>query len=153
MSETTSYFFGSAENKLNSKGQVAIPARIRSALPEDVRSFVLTLGEVQCLYMYTLSQFAVVKDRAKEFAEKENDAGFYRSFMAEAYGVDLDTQGRFVLPQHFLRAAGIVGQGVLFVGLNNRVEIWEPSLFEKNRGDAEKYELLRKKGARSIFGI
>lgn len=154
MHETTSpYFFGSAENKLNSRGQVAVPARILSVLGNDDKSYVLVRGEGQCLYMYTHQQFAKIKDNAKRVAEENDDGDFYRSFMAEAYRVDLDTQSRFVLPQHFLKAIGIVGQGVLFIGIDDRIEIWEPTVYERSRSDAGKYEETRKKAARRIFGI
>lgn len=154
MHETTSpYFLSSAENKLNSKGQVAIPARIRSVLGNDDKSYVLIRGEGQCLYMYTHQQFAMIKNNARQVAEENEDGDFYRTFMAEAYPVDLDTQSRFVLPQHFIKAIGIVGQGVLFIGLDDRIEIWAPAVYEQSRSEPEKYEATRKKAARKIFGI
>lgn len=155
MLDASPYFYGSAENKLNAKGQVAIPARFRSVLPDSDQSgnFVIIHGEDQCLYMYTHRQFAKIKDNARRIAEETGDSGFYRSFMAEACAVDLDTQGRFVLPQLFLKAAGIRGQGVLFIGMDDRIEIWEPTVYAASRGESGKYEELRKKAAKRIFGI
>ena len=155
MHDESPYFYGSAENKLNSKGQVAIPARFRSVLPDDEqnRNYVIIRGEEQCLYMYTHRQFAKIKDNARRVAEETGDSGFYRSFMAEACAVDLDTQGRFVLPQHFIQVAGIKGQGVMFIGMDDRIEIWEPSIYAVGRGVDGRYEELRKNAARRIFGI
>lgn len=156
MNDNDLFFYGRAENKLNSKGQVAIPARFRSVLPdeEQCRHYVLIRGESHCLYMYTHQQFAMVKDNARRVAEESGDAGFYRSFMAEAHPVEVDSQGRFVLPQPFIQAAGIKGQGVLFIGVDNRIEIWEPSLYEKETGGATgKYEEMRRSAARKIFGF
>ena len=149
------FYYGNAENKLNSKGQVAIPARFRSALPDSAqtRNYVIVRGEGQCLYMYTHQQFGKIKDNARRVAEESGDSGFYRNFMAEAHAVELDTQGRFVLPQHFLKAAGIRGTGVLFIGVDERIEIWEPSLYDSARGEPERYEELRRSAARKIFGI
>ncbi|MDR1744660.1 MAG: hypothetical protein LBS30_02790 [Planctomycetota bacterium] len=155
MSDTTPFYYGSAENKLNAKGQVAIPARFRSALSDlDLKSnFVLIRGEPQCLYMYTHSQFGAIKDNARRVALESGDADFYRSFMAEAHAVELDTQGRFVLPQALMKAVGMKGPGVLFIGVDDRIEIWEPGVYDAARGEKARFEELRRSAARSIFGM
>ncbi len=155
MSLEHSYYLGSAETKLNTKGQVAIPARIRSVLPDDEQSknYVLVRGDGDCLYMYTHRQFAAVKDNARRVAEELGNSGFYRSFMAGSYSVDIDTQGRFVLPQPLMRAAGIVGPTILFIGVDDRIELWEPGVYENAVGGQENYEQLRRSAAKQIFGI
>lgn len=155
MSIDTPYFHGSAENKLNSKGQVAIPARFRSVLPEEDRSknYVILRGEGQCLYMYTYRQFATIKDNARRVAEERDDGAFYRSFMAAATSVEIDTQGRFVLPQQLMKEVGIKGPSVQFIGVDDRIEIWDPEVYASSSGMADKYaELLRSEAGR-IFGI
>ena len=151
----TPFYYGSAENKLNSKGQVAIPARFRSNIPEvdKARNYVLILGEDSCIYMYTHGQFEKIKDNARRFAEETGNRAFFRSFMADACAVDLDTQGRFVLPQHLMLSAGIHGPGVLFIGVDDRIEIWEPNLYQGQREGENRYSEIRKTAARSIFGI
>jgi len=155
MSDKTPFYYGSAENKLNIKGQVAIPARFRSALPDSDRSgnFVIIRGEPQCLYMYTHQQFGKIKDNARRVAEQNGDPDFYRSFMAEAHAVELDTQGRFVLPQVLMKAVGLNGPGVLFIGVDDRIEIWEPRTYDGARGEKARFEEMRRSAARSIFGI
>lgn len=155
INETTPFYYGSAENKLNTKGQVAIPARFRSQLPDSDqnRQYVIIRGEGRCLYMYTHRQFATIKDNARRAAEEMGDSGFYRSFMAEAHAVEVDTQGRFVLPQLFMKAAGIPGPGVLFIGVDDRIEIWNPETYAASQGETEKYEEMRRSAARKIFGI
>lgn len=148
------YYYGSAENKLNSKGQVVIPARFRpvAGSDESAKSYVVVRGEGDCLYMYTHRHFARVKDNIKRVAEETGDIGFYRSFMAEAQAVDLDTQGRFVLPQPLMRAVGIKGPSILFIGMDDRIEIWDPAMHGKDN-DGKSYEESRRKAARKIFGI
>ncbi len=155
MNETTPFYYGSAENKLNTKGQVAIPARFRAPLPDcDAhRQFVILRGEPRCLYMYNHQQFGKIKDNARRVAEENGDPDFYRSFMAEAHAVDLDTQGRFVLPQPLMKMAGIKGPGVLFIGVDDRIEIWEPGEYAASRGETARFEETRRNAARSIFGI
>lgn len=148
------FYYGSAENKLNSKGQVAIPARFRMAASEEdrVRNYVLTLGEDNCLFMYTHRHFARIKDNVRRIAEQNNDILFYRRFMAETYAVDLDTQGRFVVPQTLMREAGIKGPSLLFIGMDDRIEIWDPSHYNASSGDTAAFTQQRREKVRDIFG-
>lgn len=150
------FYYGSAENKLNSKGQVAIPARFRAVLTEEdkARNHVITPGESNCLYMYTHRQFAKIKDNAKQYAEENGAVDLYRRFMAQATAVEIDTQGRFVLPQHMMRLAAIKGPTILFIGMNDRVELWEPAVYEEAMGrGAPEFDKIPADAARRIFGI
>ncbi len=155
MATETPYYYGRAENKLNSKNQVAIPARFRSVLPEEdqSRNYVIIRGADDCLYMYTHRQFGQVLENVRQVAEESGDRAFYRGFMAEAYPVDIDTQGRFVLPQTHMKAVGIRGPNVLFIGMGNRIEIWDPEVFAASQAGPETLaERLRRDNNR-IFGI
>lgn len=154
MSEAISFYYGCAENRLNSKGQVAVPACLRAAIPEEDlrRNFVIIRGEEHCLYMYTHRQFAAVKDNARREARESGDSAFFRAFLAEAHAVDIDTQGRFVLPQPLMKQAGIAGPGVKFVGVDDRMEIWEPARYDAATAAGEVYEEKRRIAARRIFG-
>lgn len=155
MTPDTPYYYGRAENKLNSKNQVAIPARFRSVLPEEDRdkNYVLIRGADDCLYMYTHRQFGKIMDNVRQLAEESGDRAFFRSFMAEAHPVDIDTQGRFVLPQAFMKAVGIQGPNILFIGVGNRIEIWDPGAFAAAQAGSEAVrEMLHSQNNR-IFGI
>ncbi len=153
MDGTAPFYYGCAENKLNSKGQVAIPARFRAALlEEEKRNYVLLRGEQSCLYMYTHRQFAAIKDNARRVAQETGDSAFFRAFLAEAHAVDVDTQGRFVLPQELMRQVGLSGPGVRFVGVDDRIEIWAPERYEAASAGAPAYEEQRKAAAKRIFG-
>lgn len=149
------YYYGSAENKLNSKGQVAIPARFRPTSTEEGerKNYVLVRGEGQCIYMYTHQRFAGVKDNVKRIADETDNDGFYRTFMKDVQSVELDTQGRFVLPQILMREVGIKGPSILFIGMDDRIEIWDPAVYEGGSAASQHYEETRKKAARKIFGI
>lgn len=156
MENSTPYYYGSAENKLNSKGQVAIPARFRAVLPDEEKNtnYVIIRGEnARCLYMYTHRQFGVIKNNVRQVALECADREFFRDFMAAACSVDIDTQGRFVLPQTLMREAGIAGPGILFLGVDDRIELWDPGVYASRHEQAEKFEEIRRSAARKIFGV
>ena len=153
--EVIPYYYGSAENKLNSKGQVAVQACFRSVLSaaDKEQKHVLVHGHENCLFMYTHRQFARIKDNVRRQAEQSGDRDFFREFMARAVAIVLDTQGRFTLPAELMRKVGIRGPGVLFIGMDDRIEIWEPSVYRTRGDEGGTYdETLRKAGER-IFGI
>jgi MraZ protein len=153
--EETPYYYGSAENKLNSKGQVAFPARFRSCLPDidKNRNYVLVRGHEHCLFMYTHRQFGKIKDNVRRLAEEGGERRFLREFMAKAVSVDLDTQGRFVLPPDLMQESSLQGPNLLFIGMDDRVEIWEPAVYAAARGEGGGYEETLKKAGDKIFGI
>ena len=153
MAAEDQFYYGNAENKLNSKGQVAIPARFRLADSEEdrKRGYVLVRGEGKCVYMYTHRKFAAIKDNARSVAEKRNDLNFFRRFMSEAQAVELDTQGRFVMPQILMRQVGIKGPSIYFAGIGDRIEIWDPEMYRAVVGADQEYEATRSQAARDIF--
>ncbi|MBN2711911.1 MAG: hypothetical protein JXR97_05665 [Planctomycetes bacterium] len=149
------FFYGSSENRLNTKGQVALPKRFRDIIGEHElgQGFVLILGEGDCLYMYTHRQFGEVKERVRAIAVENGDAEFLRAFMEGAFAVDLDSQGRFVMPASLREEAGIKGPGVVFIGMDDRIEIWEPEKRAVSRGGQDEYKERRNMEAKRIFGL
>lgn len=149
------FFYGRSENRLNSKGQVALPKAFRSVLDEAIlqERFVLVPGEQACVYMYTHRQFSAVRAAVRAFAHEENDPEFFRAFMEEAESVELDTQGRLVLPRRLRAYAGIEGPDVAFIGMDDRIEIWAPEAREAVRGSADAYRERRGVHARRFFGL
>jgi MraZ protein len=53
-----------------------------------------------------------------------------RNFFRGNAQVDLDTMGRFLIPKPMIKYSQLEKQ-VIVVGMGNRVEIWNPDLYEK----------------------
>lgn len=56
---------------------------------------------------------------------------------ASAYEVDIDDQGRIVLPDRLVVYAGL-GEQVYFLGVGDRIEIWNKELWEKKEAEVAK---------------
>ncbi|GAL86982.1 hypothetical protein MYP_4212 [Sporocytophaga myxococcoides] len=63
-----------------------------------------------------------------EFNEEYRN--FQRNFFRGNSEVELDNNGRFLIPKPLLRHAQI-DKDVIVVGLGNRIELWNPDLYEK----------------------
>jgi MraZ protein len=118
------YFYGSFEHALDDRGRVAIPARFRRSLQDGG---VLRASPDGCAELYATADFeAEVADRlGATAAGRRNARRMRRAFLAGAFEVELDAQGRIVLPQP-IRAETALDGRVLIVGCGNYVELWDP---------------------------
>ena len=155
MDESQVYFYGSFESRLGPKGQVMFPARFRSLLPDEelARGFALVLGFAPCLYLYPHRKFGEIKNRARQFADKSGNKDMFRIFMEGSVAVDLDTQGRFVVPAALREKAGLTGPDVLLVGMDDRIEIWNPSTRQEMRTGDDAADQWRREHGDKIFGF
>lgn len=149
------FFYGSAESRISPKGQVAMPKRFRAVIPESeqAQGFVLLQGEADCLYMYTHRQFGEIRQRVRAIAQRDGDPEFFRRFLEGVVAVDLDNQGRFVLPQTFRDTAGLAGADLIFIGVDDRIELWSPDKRNRAMQDEQTYAVRRQAAGREIFGI
>ncbi len=123
-------FKGQAEYSVDSKGRVAIPARMRSALnPEANNSFTITRGFEQCILLFPLDEWAKREAEIARLNTYQSEArSFVRTIMRWADEVTLDGQGRIVVPKSLIAFAGLE-DAVLIIGVLDRIEIWNPNVF------------------------
>ena len=130
----TAMFIGEYRHTIDDKGRLAIPAKFRSSL----KKAVVTRGLDTCLFLYPIAQW-------KELAEKlsalpisqSNSRAFARLMLAGAMEVEVDRQGRIVLPE-YLREYARLAKNIVVAGLYNRVELWSEDAWKKYTVRAEK---------------
>ena len=123
-----SLLIGRYEYSLDPKNRLAIPPKYRDALAGEKGSeFYLTSGMEGCLYLFLPSQWKrLLADDLKMFSlpDKESERAFKRKFFSEAVDVELDAQGRILIPQ-YLKAHAALRSEVLVQGAGNRAEVWD----------------------------
>lgn len=116
-------FTGEYRHTVDAKGRVAIPARFRARL--DGGAYVSRWID-GCVGLFPRSEF---EDLAARVAAKPvTDAGartFSRFVFSGAFEVDLDGQGRVVVPTGLREWAGLEGDAVV-VGSRDHIELWAP---------------------------
>ncbi|SDL34594.1 MraZ protein [Catalinimonas alkaloidigena] len=126
-------FSGEYESKLDGKGRMILPARLKAKLPEktpDVPDVVLVRGFEPCLVVYTYSVWKEVFEKVAALNEfNEAFRTFQRSFLRGCTELELDPNGRLLLPR-LMRAYAGLEKEVVVVGLGNRMELWEPTRYE-----------------------
>jgi MraZ protein len=114
-------FLGEFSHSVDGKGRIAIPARFRAKIE---RGAVLTRGIEQCLYVYTLETWER-KAAALEAADLDPAVRrrVERQLFSQAQDVELDAQGRILVPLK-LRKYAEIGTEAVIVGARDRFEVW-----------------------------
>ncbi|MGI8476438.1 MAG: division/cell wall cluster transcriptional repressor MraZ [Thermomicrobiales bacterium] len=120
-------FLGRYNHSLDVKGRLAIPSRFREGL---AGSAVLTRGIDRCLSLYPISAWAPLAEKVSALPLSDPDArNFRRMVFAEAADLELDGQGRLLLPPDLRQYAEIEREAVV-VGVNTHIEIWNPERWQ-----------------------
>jgi MraZ protein len=126
------FFTSEYESKLDSKGRIVLPSRIKSQLPEGEGELVIRRGFEPCLIVYPMVEFKKVFSKISGLNEfNEEYRKLQRNFLSGVVTVELDNNGRFLIPKNMLGYAQIDKEAIL-VGMGNKVEIWNPSIYEKH---------------------
>lgn len=126
---------GQYTSKLTDNSRVSIPAKLRSDLGDRI---IIAKWYEQCLVLVSqqnwesLIRRLVGQERLIISPVRDIDRFIYGS----AYQIEIDRQGRFVLPESLIDYAGIE-QEVVFVGLQDRVEIWSEVTWKDLESTAE----------------
>lgn len=116
-------FMGEYNHTIDAKGRLIIPAKFREQLGEE---FVITKGMDGCLFVYPFEAWQEFEDKLKALPLTVNKEArkFSRFFLAGAATVELDKQGRALVPATLREFAGL-DKEVVLAGVLDRIEIWD----------------------------
>jgi len=125
-----STFKGQAHYSVDSKGRIAIPAKMRSCLrPEANATFTITRGFEQCIYLYPLDEWQQQEAEYLELNTYDRQARhLIRTVLMWAEEASLDNQGRIKVPKPLLEYASL-SDGALIIGMMDHIELWDPEVF------------------------
>ncbi|TGV03123.1 division/cell wall cluster transcriptional repressor MraZ [Flavivirga abyssicola] len=129
---------GTYDCKVDAKGRLMMPAAIKkqlsSILPDG---FVLRRSVFQkCLELYPMGEWQILMqkmNKLNKFKKKNND--FIRRFTAGAKMVEVDINGRLLIPKDLTVFAGI-SKNIVVASAINIIEIWDKDLYEQAIDDA-----------------
>ena len=135
-------FRGTHQYLVDDKGRVAIPARFREVLSglQDERLVVTKFRRRgrPCLDVYPLAGWQRFEEKiATEKRFNRKLATFEAYYVGSAQDVQLDAQGRMLIPPTLREYAGI-GREVMFVGATDRFRIWAKDIYHLVDRDDEK---------------
>ena len=120
-------FMGEYNHTIDAKGRLIVPSKFRESLG-DV--FVVTKGLDGCLFVYDNEEWNVFEEKLKSLPLTNKDARtFVRFFLAGAAEVEVDKQGRILVPGVLREFAGLK-KDVVLIGVASRIEIWDRERFD-----------------------
>ena len=116
-------FTGEYRHTIDAKGRIAVPARFRGDLAGI--AFVSRWMD-GCLAIFPKDAWNELADRVASLQVSDASArNFARFLFGGAFEIELDRQGRAVLPAGLRAEAGLNGEAVV-VGMRDHLEIWQP---------------------------
>lgn len=133
--DRSALFTGEFRHVLDDRGRVAVPARFRARLGEGA---TLARWLDRCLGLFPQDEWAELATKLRSLPLTNPRAREFARFMSSgAVEVELDRQGRVLVPGYLRKYAGIGEGEVVVVGALNRLEIWAPSAWEPYRSKIE----------------
>jgi len=133
-------FIGEYHHSIDDKGRLAIPMKFRGDLAKGA---VVTRGLDTSLFLFPKEEWDKLAEKLAGLPlGQSNSRAFARLMLAGAMDVEVDKQGRVVLPE-YLREYASLSKQVVVAGLYNRLEIW----------NAEKWQTYKTSIEQDVGGI
>ena len=127
-------FIGEFTHNLDSKGRIALPVKFRQKL---FGGAIITRGLDRCLFMFSIKDWEALAQKLITLPlAQSNSRAFARLMLAGAMDVEIDSQGRILIPEYLRTYAGLNKQSVI-AGLYNRVEIWDADAWKAYKAKTE----------------
>ena len=119
-----------------------IPAKLREGLEGR---YIITKGLDGCLYVYPLDEWRELAEKLKALPLTDKNArDFVRFFFSGASEIEVDKQGRGLIPQNLIEYAGIT-KDIISIGVLTKVEIWSKERWDQYNNETVDYNELAEK--------
>lgn len=120
-------FSGKYYYSLDSKGRIIIPAPFREIISSNYspKLYVVNAAFDRCLHMYPQEEWSRLEERVRLLPKMQEEVRFFmRRVIASAQVVDLDKQGRILVPAAHREDAGLNSE-IVIVGQIEKIELWD----------------------------
>jgi division/cell wall cluster transcriptional repressor MraZ len=123
-------FSGRVRHALDPKNRTTIPSNWRPEKPAPL--WLVPQSDGLCLLALPHDEFRAVPAKVNTLAhmDPEERQDFIDLFFSEAQEVTPDSQGRFVIPQHFCEQLKLK-DWVCLSGADSKFKIWNPDEFDR----------------------
>ncbi|WP_291320200.1 division/cell wall cluster transcriptional repressor MraZ [Desulfonatronospira sp.] len=137
-------FRGHTQRSIDPKGRLMLPPEFRETILEHSPEGQIMLTNFDgCAVGYPLPEWERIEQSFNQLnMANRKFRDFHRFFISGATEVNLDKQGRILVPPYLRSYAGI-NREVILAGVGRKFEIW----------DLERFEMQRKKMEQDFEGI
>lgn len=120
-------FMGEYHQKLDDKGRLTIPSKLRYDLGEE---FIVTRGLDKCLFVYKKEVWDKLINKYEQLPNVKEARNFMRFFLSGAIAQEFDKQGRINISAPLIKYSSLEKECVI-IGVGNHLEIWSESNWNK----------------------
>lgn len=123
-------FLGEYKTKFTGKSRVVLPKKFRQELKGQ--EIILSRGFESCIWGFDVKDFELEAKKQLETSATEERARYLRRYLfSGSESVELDAQGRIIIPSALLDFASVKRE-VVIIGAGDHFEIWENDLWQKH---------------------
>lgn len=122
-------FIGEYHHTIDNKGRLSVPKKFRADLDKGL---FITKGLDGCLFIYTTTEWGRMSEKLNSLPlTNKNAREFKRHMTSGAMDLEIDGQGRVMLPEYLRTFAGLT-KNVVVAGVAERIEIWDEETWNKH---------------------
>lgn len=127
--------FGEFDLSIDDKNRLLVPAEIRKVLvpDRDGEGFFLVVGQNRIPWLYPEKYYEeLVAQDPSEMLPGDEALAFDQMYFALASRVELDKQGRLLIPEKTFKRTGL-SREITLIGVRDHLELWNRSDWETRR--------------------
>lgn len=129
-------FLGEYQTKFSGRGRVILPKKLREGISGD--EIILSKGFEGCIWGFDKEIWEKqAQSQLEVSALEENARNLRRYLFSSSIQVEMDDQGRFVIPGSLLTYAKAKDE-VILVGAGDHFEVWDKAQWDKEAKRLEK---------------
>ncbi|MCG2710258.1 MAG: division/cell wall cluster transcriptional repressor MraZ [Thermodesulfovibrionales bacterium] len=120
-------FSGKYYYSVDSKGRIIIPAPFREIISANYsrKLYIVNAAFDKCLHLYPAEEWNRLEERVRAMPKMDEAVKFFmRKVIASAVEIELDKQGRVLIPVAHREDSGINGE-IVVVGQIDKIELWD----------------------------
>jgi MraZ protein len=141
-------FWGCHEHVLDDKGRTSLPKDYRDLLTRGSQAPWLT-ARSRCLAIYPAEKFDAIRARLSADVLNDDAEALERLIIGHATPCSVDRAGRILIPPT-LRKRARLEREIVFLGLTDRVEIWDHARYEAEIANTQEHEQEHSRFLRGI---
>ena len=132
-------FTGEYRHTVDDKGRLAVPVRFRADLAQGA---VVSKWIDGCLALFPRAAWDELAEKTAALPVTDQGARTFQRFLfGTAFDIELDRQGRLVVPAVLRTFAGLESE-VVVVGSRNHLEFWSPASWQQYSAQMDQPEVL-----------
>ncbi len=120
-------FSGKYYYTIDPKGRIIIPAPLREIISSNYnpKLYIVNAAFDKCLHLYPQEEWIRLEEKVRQLPRMQEEVRFFmRRVIASAQEVELDKQGRVLIPVAHREDAGL-NADIVIVGQIEKIELWD----------------------------